>query len=161
MKAVCIIPFRNGWGSGGSTHDPRSGAMPPEHHHARELRQHAVSGGLHDATRVLVALGNRPERAIRCLTGSGMSNHESRKLPESTTRVDDIGQGLPSHPGSKFVAFGRSNGLKIIDRCGGAPAMARQRATLVRDVCKAAIAASRAAREKGFLVPNEAGGPRK
>jgi hypothetical protein len=41
-----------------------------------------------------------------------------RTAPRSTTRVDDAGQGLPASRRSKFVARGRSNGLKIIDPCG-------------------------------------------
>jgi hypothetical protein len=98
-----------------------------------------------------------------------MSNHESRKLPKSTTRVDQIGQGQPATRGSKFVALGRSNGLKIIDRCGrptshGSPLRnAGERSLGEEDqgggfddcprnqegVCKTHIAAGRAARDKG------------
>ena len=118
VKAVCIIPFRNAWSSGGSAHDPRSGAGPPS------TTTLASSGSMPSPVvfpmrpGCSLLLGSTRACDPVLIAGSGMLNHESRKLPKSTTRVGQIGRGLPATRGNKFVAIGRSSGLKIIDRCG-------------------------------------------
>ena len=116
MRAVCIIPFRKPWGSGGSAHDSRSRAGSPGTTTLASSASMPSPVGFTTRPGHSLLLG-RPELAIQCLAGSGMSNRESRKLPKSTTRVDRIGQGQAATRGSKFVALGRSNGLKIIHRC--------------------------------------------